>query len=188
MLASVGEAQPSPMGNAMSVTTSIKKASRKIEHALTGEEPQIDLLDTLKEEHELVQGLLKQLVESEKSSARKSLLKQIKANLVPHVRAEEKVLYDAILALKDKAAQQDGEEGYIEHSLADKTLAKLEKIDNALSPEFGAAAKVLKELVEHHVREEESSVWSDARENFPADQRKLMNQRYLAEKKKVRFN
>jgi len=104
------------------------------------------------------------------------------------VRAEEKVLYDAVLALKDKAAKQDGEEGYIEHSLADKTLAKLEKIGNALSPEFGAAAKVLKELVEHHIREEESSVWSDARENFSADQRKLMNQRYLAEKKKVRVN
>ena len=172
----------------MSVSTSVKKAARKIEQALTGEEPQADLLDTLKEEHELVQDMLKRLVDSDKAAERKSLLKQIKANLVPHVRAEEKVLYDAVLALKDKAAKQDGEEGYIEHSLADKTLAKLEKIGNALSPEFGAAAKVLKELVEHHIREEESSVWSDARENFSADQRKLMNQRYLAEKKKVRVN
>jgi iron-sulfur cluster repair protein YtfE (RIC family) len=172
----------------MSVTTSVKKASRKIEHALTGTEPQVDLLDTLKEEHEMVQDMLKRLVDSEKAAERKSLLKQIKANLVPHVRAEEKVLYDAVLALKDKAAKQDGEEGYIEHSLADKTLAKLEKITNAMSPEFGAAAKVLKELVEHHVREEESNVWSDAKENFSSDERKLMNQRYLAEKKKVRVN
>jgi iron-sulfur cluster repair protein YtfE (RIC family) len=172
----------------MSITTSVKKASRKIEHALTGEQPQVDLLDTLKEEHEMVQDMLKRLVDSDKPAERKSLLKQIKANLVPHVRAEEKVLYDAVLALKDKAAKQDGEEGYIEHSLADKTLAKLEKITNAMSPEFGAAAKVLKELVEHHVREEESNVWSDAKENFSSDERKLMNQRYLAEKKKVRVN
>ena len=172
----------------MSIATSVKRATRKIEHALTGEEPQPDLLDTLKEEHELVQDMLKRLVDSEKAAERKSLLKQIKAHLVPHVRAEEKVLYDAVLALKDKGARQDGEEGYIEHSLADKTLARLEKIANALSPEFGAAAKVLKELVEHHVREEESNVWSDARKNFSSDQRKLMNQRYLAEKRKVRVN
>lgn len=172
----------------MSVATSIKKASRKIEHALTGEEPQVDLLDTLKEEHELVQDLLKRLVDSEKAAERKSLLKQIKANLVPHARAEEKVLYDALLGLKDKAARQDGEEGYIEHSLADKTLARLEKITNAMSPEFGAAAKVLKELIAHHVREEESSLWSDARENFSSDERKLMNQRFLSEKRKVRVN
>lgn len=172
----------------MSITTSVKKASRKIEQALTGEQPQVDLLDTLKEEHEMVQDMLKRLVDADRPAERKSLLKQIKANLVPHVRAEEKVLYDAVLALKDKAARQDGEEGYIEHSLADKTLARLEKITNAMSPEFGAAAKVLKELVEHHVREEESNVWSDARENFSSDERKLMNQRYLAEKKKVRIN
>jgi len=172
----------------MSVATSIKKASRKIEHALTGEEPQADLLDTLKEEHELVQDMLKRLVDSEKATERKALLKQIKANLVPHVRAEEKVLYDSIIALKDKEAQRDGEEGYIEHSLADKMLSSLGKMANAMSPEFSAAAKVLRELVEHHIKEEESAVWSDARENFSADERKLMNQRYLAEKKKVRIH
>lgn len=170
----------------MGVVTSVKKATRKVEQAITGEEPQIDLLDTLKEEHEAVQDLLKRLVESDKAAERKSLLRQVKTNLVPHVRAEEKILYDAIIALKDKESKQDGKEGYIEHSLADRTLKQLDKISNAMSPEFGAAAKVLKELIEHHVKEEESAVWSDARENFSADERKLMNQRYLAEKKKVR--
>jgi hypothetical protein len=172
----------------MSVSTSIKKAAQKIEKVVTGEEPQVDLLDTLKEEHEEVAALLKRLVASESASERKSLVKQIKGALVPHVRAEEKILYDAILAVKDKAAQQDGEEGYIEHSLADKTLKDLEKIEKTISPEFGAAAKVLKELIEHHVKEEESNVWSDARKHFSTDERKLMNQKYLAEKKKVRVN
>ena len=172
----------------MSVSTSLKKATRKIEKIVTGEEPQVDLLDTLKEEHELVQDLLKQLVDSDRAAERKSILAKIKANLVPHARAEEKVLYDAIIALKDKGAQQDGEEGYIEHSLADKTLAQLGKIGNAMSPEFGAAAKVLRELLEHHIKEEEREVWSDARKHFSADERKLMNQKFLAEKKKVRVN
>jgi iron-sulfur cluster repair protein YtfE (RIC family) len=171
----------------MSVSTSLKKAAYKIEKAVTGEEPQVDLLDTLKEEHEEVSALLKKLVDSTSGSERKSLLKQIKSALVPHVRAEEKVLYDAIIAVKDKDVQQDGEEGYIEHSLADKTLKDLEKIEIAMSPEFGAAAKVLKELVEHHVKEEESNVWSDAREHFSSEERKLMNQKYLTEKKRVRI-
>ena len=172
----------------MSVTTSVKKAARKVEKAVTGTEPEADLLDTLKEEHELVAGLLKELVESERAAERKSLVKRIKENLIPHLRAEQKVLYDAIIALKDRQAKQDGEEGYIEHALADKTLTKLEGIANATSPEFGAMAKVLKELIEHHVKEEESNVWSDARSNFAADERKAMNRAYLAEKKKVRLN
>jgi len=172
----------------MSVTTSIKKTAQNVEKVLTGEKPQVDLLDTLKEEHELVSALLNKLVDSDSASERKSLLKQIKAALVPHVRAEESVLYDAIIAVKDKGTQQDGEEGYIEHSLADRTLKNLEKIKSATSPEFSAAAKVLKELVEHHVKEEESNVWSDAREHFSSDERKLMNQKYLVEKKKVRVS
>ncbi len=172
----------------MSITTSVKKAVRKAESAITGKESQADLLDTLKEEHEEVSALLKKLVDSENGAERKSLLTKIKANLVPHVRAEEKVLYDAIIAIKDKQTQRDGHEGYIEHSLADKMLKDLEKISPATSPEFSAAAKVLKELVEHHIQEEESAVWSDAKENFSADERKLMNQHYLAEKKKVKVH
>src|SRR6185312_8363252 len=172
----------------MSITTSVKKATRKVEKAVTGEEPHIDLLDTLKEEHELVQQLLEKLVESDRAAERRSLIKQIKADLVPHLRAEQKILYDAIIAIGDKDAQQDGEEGYIEHSLAQKMLTQLEKFDNPMSTEFGATAKVLKDLVEHHVEEEESNLWSYARDNFSADERKLMNQRYLAEKKKIRIN
>jgi hypothetical protein len=172
----------------MSVSTSIKKAANKVEKAVTGEEPQVDLLDTLKEEHEAVAGLLKKLVESEKSTERKSLVEQIKTNLLPHIRAEQKILYDAILALKDKGAQEDGEEGYIEHSIASRTLADLEKIENAMSPQFSATAKVLKELVEHHVKEEERNIWSDARDNFSADERKAMNQKYLTEKQRVKLH
>jgi hypothetical protein len=175
-------------GEDMSVSTNLKKTARKIEKVVTGTEPEADLLDTLKEEHELVSELLKKLVDSDKASERRSLLVQIKANLVPHVKAEQKVLYDAILALKDRDAKQDGEEGYIEHALASKTLADLERISDANSPEHRATAKVLRELVEHHVKEEESNVWSDAKKNFSAEQRQAMNRRYLLEKRKVRLN
>jgi hemerythrin-like domain-containing protein len=171
----------------MSISTTVKKAARSVTKAVTGEEPQVDLLDTLKEEHEEVAALLKKLVDSKSSAERKSLLKKIKAALVPHVRAEEKVLYNAILAVKDKKANQDGEEGYLEHGLADKMLATLGKITNAMSPEFGAAAKVLKELVEHHVKEEEDAVWSDAKEHFSSDERKLMNQKYLRLKPTIKI-
>jgi Hemerythrin HHE cation binding domain len=174
--------------HSMSLTTNVKKAARKVEKAVTGAEPEADLLDTLKEEHELVSELLKKLVDSDKAAERRSLVAQIKANLVPHVKAEQKILYDAIIALKDKDAKQDGEEGYIEHALASKTLADLEKISDATGPEHRATAKVLRELIEHHVKEEESQVWGDAKKHFSAEQRQAMNRRYLLEKKKVRLN
>jgi hemerythrin superfamily protein len=171
----------------MSMTTPIKKAIRKVEKAVTGEEPQVDILDTLEEEHQEVAALLEQLTETKAARERKALLRRVKEALLPHARAEEKILYDALIGVKDKKAQQDGEEGYIEHSLVDKTIKELDAIDDATSPEFSAAAKVLKELVQHHVKEEESAFWSDAKDQFSSDERKLMNQRYLAAKKKVRI-
>jgi hemerythrin-like domain-containing protein len=175
------------MGKFMGIATGIKKTTRSIEKAITGEEPPVDLLDTLKTEHEEVAALLQKLVKSERAVERKSLLKQIKAALVPHVRAEEKVLYDAIIAIRKKGVEKDGEEGYLEHGLADKMLATLGKINNAMSPEFSAASKVLKELVEHHVEEEEDVVWSDAKKNFSSDERHAMNERYLKLKKSVKI-
>jgi hemerythrin superfamily protein len=146
-----------------------------------------DILDTLAKEHDEVQALLKKLVDSEKAAERTQLLKKIKTALVPHTKAEEKVVYDRVLRLKDKEAKVDGNEGYDEHGLADSMLKKLGKIKNKTSPEFTAAAKVLKELIDHHVKEEESNIWSHVKENFSDDQRIKMNREFEAAKKKVRI-
>jgi hypothetical protein len=171
----------------MNVINTIKQTGRKLERAMgVGAGGEGDILDTLKKEHGEVAELLKKLVESQKAAERKSLFRKIKGALVPHVRAEEKVVYDAILALRDKTAKQDGEEGYLEHGLADKLLATLGKISNAMSPEFSAAAKVLKEIVEHHVEEEERNVWADVRKHFSEEERLEMNRRFEAAKQKVR--
>jgi hemerythrin-like domain-containing protein len=145
-----------------------------------------DLLHTLKREHDEVKSLLSDLQEAETSAQRKSLVRKIKSALVPHTKAEEKVLYDAVIAVRDKEVQVDGHEGYLEHELASKTLQKLDAIQNATSPEHKAAAKVLKELVEHHIQEEESNVWDDAKDNFSDDRRKQMNVAYLAAKARVK--
>jgi hemerythrin superfamily protein len=176
----------------MSLVTTLKKTGKKMGSALSGDKTDAaddagtDVLDLLKKDHDDVKALLKKLVDGKTAAERKSLVRQIKAALVPHVRAEEKIVYDAIIALRDKQPKQDGEEGYLEHALADKTLAGLDKIANAVSPEFSAAAKVLKELIEHHVEEEESNVWSDVRKNFSDDERAEMGRKFEAAKKKVR--
>ena len=171
----------------MGLATTFTKAKHKIEQAVTGEEPPIDVLQTLKEEHEEVADLLRKMVDSESGRERKSLLRKIKMALVPHVRAEEKVVYDAILGLRNKDARIDGQEGYLEHGLADKMLSTLGKIANATSPEFSAAAKVLKELIEHHVKEEENNVWSDVKKHFSMEQRYAMNVKFEAAKKSVKI-
>ena len=173
----------------MSLTGTIRTTSRKMGNVLTPAtyaEGDMDILTKLKKEHREVQLLLDQLVDAESATERKSLLKKIRAALVPHSRAEEKVVYDAVRALKDKEARQDGEEGYLEHSLADRMLATLGKA-SAASIEFAAAAKVLRELLNHHIREEESNIWSDVKDNFSDEERERMNRDFEAAKKKVKI-
>jgi hemerythrin superfamily protein len=170
----------------MAVRTTIEKATKSVMGALMPmEEGDADILDTLHTEHDEVQELLEMLVESDNAREQKSLVAKIKAALVPHTKAEEKVVYDAVLALRGKDAKIDGNEGYIEHGLADQTLKKLDKL-TANSPEFGATAKVLKELVDHHVQEEERNIWAQVRKNFSDEQREKMNRDFLAAKKRVK--
>jgi hemerythrin-like domain-containing protein len=173
----------------MSLIDALKGRNKDSEFPFSpNEEGDADILDTLKKEHEEVAEMLSQLVKSDRGAERKAILEQIKGALVPHLRAEEKVVYNAIYGLKDKDAKQDSAEGYMEHQLGDTMLATLEKIDDAMSPEFGAGAKVLKELVEHHVEEEENNVWSDTKKNFSAEDRIEMNRKFLAAKKKVQVS
>src|ERR1700722_1211198 len=161
----------------MGVKSSLRNASKIVIKTLSPEPEfaaETDLLDTLKKEHDEVKSLLSDLEEAVTSAQRKGLVQKIKIALVPHTKAEQKVLYDAVIAVRNKEVQVDGHEGYIEHELASRTLEKLGAIKNATSPEHKAAAKVLKELVEPHIQEEENNVWEDAKHNFSDDRRKQM--------------
>lgn len=174
----------------MRVKTVVKQAARAISPAFSSSDIDVestDILDTLKKEHDEVKNLLKNLSDAETPAQRRTLVQKIKAALVPHTKAEEKVVYDDVIALRDKDAQMDGHEGYLEHELAAKTLQRMEAITNAASPEHKAAGKVLKELVEHHIEEEERNVWADIKEHFSDDDRKTMNEAFVAAKRRVRM-
>jgi hemerythrin superfamily protein len=134
----------------MTVKSVMKQAARAIGDTFSSSDTDVettDILETLKQEHDDVKELLENLADAETPAQRRSLVQKIKVALVPHTKAEERVVYDAVIALRDKDAQMDGHEGYLEHEWAAKTLLRLESISNAASPEHKAAGKVLKELV-----------------------------------------
>ena len=170
----------------MTLKSTIENAGKKL-HAAVSPAPAGDILETLHKEHEEVQALLKQLVDSDNAAERHELLARIKTALVPHTKAEEKAVYDRVLKLKGHKVKIDGHEGYFEHEAADRMLANLGKIERVTSDEFTAAAKVLKELIAHHVEEEERNIWADVRENFSDRQRVEMNEEFEAAKKRVKI-
>jgi hemerythrin superfamily protein len=170
----------------MTVRSSIEQAAKSVFGGLApGAEGAGDILDTLHHEHDEVQELLRKLNDSDDAREQKSLVAKIAQALVPHTKAEEKVVYDPIAALSTRRAKIDGAEGYTEHALASATLKQLRQ-QTANTPQFMASTKVLKELVEHHVKEEERNIWPLVRENFSFEQREQMNRDFLAAKKKVK--
>jgi hemerythrin superfamily protein len=160
----------------------VVNALRPAEERATG----TDILDTLKQEHEEVRDLLANLQDAENSLQRHGLVRQIAAALLPHSAAEEKIVYEALIAMSDPEAQRNGYDGALEHKWAAKTLEQLAGISDATSSEHRATAKVLRELVEHHVKEEEHNIWRDVRKNYSDDDRAQMNALYLVEKRKAR--
>ena len=168
--------------------TQTRESRQVVDRALErepGRTTEGDILGTLKKEHDAVRKLLSSLERSDSATERRSLVQAITAALVPHTIAEEKVVYDMVIALPDREAQIDGYEGSLEHEWASKTLERLAALEDANSPEHKATAKVLRELVEHHIREEEANIWRDVRKHCSPDDRARMDALYAAEKRRV---
>ena len=175
----------------MSLKEQVHEAERAVVSALksVGERTaESDILATLKSEHTDVKRLLAELQQADIAAERTGLVRQITAALVPHSVAEEKIVYEAVIAFSDAQAQMDGYEGTLEHKWAAKTLERLAAIGDATSAEHRATAKVLKELVEHHIKEEERNIWRDVRKHCSSDERARMNTLYLAEKHRARVS
>jgi hypothetical protein len=175
----------------MSVKTKVQRASSVVS-AVIAPRPEAandtDVLDTLKADHREVAGLLAELEEEDGAAQRRRLVQQIKAALVPHTKAEEQVVYEALLSRREKETQQHGLEATLEHEWASKTLQRLDGVENAASAEHKATAKVLKDRVEHHVEEEESTIWSDLKKILSREERMAMNAEFVAAKAKVRVS
>lgn len=126
----------------------------------------------LKADHTLVKRLFRELSDTTERAVkqRESLVARIERELKTHAQLEEEVFYPAFKAKTEKTDAEDlFYEAAEEHHVVDMVLPAL-KAANPKSKEFTAKAKVLKELVEHHIREEEGEMFAKARSLFSDQQ------------------
>jgi hemerythrin HHE cation binding domain-containing protein len=125
----------------------------------------------LKSDHVAVKRLLRKLDETGERATkeRERLVDEIERELKLHSQIEEEVFYPAFKAATENTQGEDlFYEATEEHHLVDIELPSL-KAANPKSHEFAAKAKVLRDLVEHHIREEEGQM-TKARQVFDEDQ------------------
>jgi hypothetical protein len=116
----------------------------------------------LKKQHREVEGLFKKVDRAEGADERRRLMEQIASRLELHTRLEEEVFYPAVRALDSKKAREMIDEAYEEHHVVKLVLHELPRVDPE-DERFHAKMTVLKELIEHHVEEEESEMFKLAR-------------------------
>jgi hemerythrin superfamily protein len=136
--------------------------------------PQVDAIALLKADHKKVRALLEALDKTDGAARRTRLLGQIEVEVKAHAKIEEEIFYPAF---KRKAEESEEMEMYFEakeeHGLVDIMLPKAKASDPA-SDEFAARAKVLKDLIVHHAKEEEKEMFKAARELFDRDELKSL--------------
>lgn len=122
----------------------------------------VDAIELLESEHRRLEELLKKGEETTAQAVkgRKELLDTITNELNAHELIEEKVLYPA---LKSQPGAKDIVlEGYQEHHVADLLVKELHGLARS-DKRWGPKLKVLKENIEHHIEEEEDTMFPTAR-------------------------
>ena len=138
----------------------------------------------LKADHATVKRLLRELDATGDRAVkeRERLVNEIEREIKMHSQIEEEVFYPAF---KVVAEGSDAEgmfyEATEEHHVVDMILPAL-KVANPKSPEFAAKAKVLKDLIEHHIKEEEREMFVKARQLFDDEQLRALGDLMQARK------
>jgi hemerythrin superfamily protein len=114
--------------------------------------------DVLKKQHREVLALFKELDRTEDPAERRRLLDEVTDSLKAHSELEEEIFYPAIRESGAKKAEELVLEALEEHHVVDLLQAEAPD-DDPEAESFGAKMTVLKELVEHHIEEEEAEMF-----------------------------
>jgi hemerythrin superfamily protein len=143
------------------MTTTRKKTSPKSTTKRNGSAKQATAL--LKEQHRKVEALFKQIEGAR--SRKEALVAELADDLVAHMKIEQDIFYPRVRELDEDLVF----ESFEEHSIAEVALKRLLET----SPEeetFDARVTVLKELIQHHVQEEEKSLFPKADKKLGAEE------------------
>jgi len=125
----------------------------------------MNAIKLLKQQHREVEALFKQFEKAKSAGPRQKAFDQIADKLAVHATIEEKHFYPSV---KRQATEGILLESVEEHLAVKRVIADMLDLEvDDLT--FEAKAKVLKDLVEHHVEEEEETLFPKVEKLLKAD-------------------
>ena len=125
----------------------------------------MNAIDLLLEDHKRVKAILSQLSDTTERALKKrtELLNKLEMEITIHTRLEEEILYPVFKKAGGKEQAVMYHEAKEEHRTVDSLVLPDLKKTAPDSLEFSGRVKVVKELLEHHIEEEETEMFPQAR-------------------------
>jgi hemerythrin superfamily protein len=143
------------------------------------------ILADLHRDHEEVSSLLTQILDTTDNHKRGELFREMMSKLLAHAKAEQKILYRKLEKSQDSDVRNFAFEGEVEHEVVESQLQQLARTRNKDTEQWTARMIFLQEAVKHHVKEEESTGFSSAHQEFDSEELKKLGEQFQHEKNKM---
>jgi hemerythrin superfamily protein len=136
------------------------------------------LLMRLREDHEHFKHLLDQIKDTsdDDTDKRQEKFEQLNSDIRAHMEAEEEMFYPRIKEERP-SAEEDANEGVEEHYMARKALDELDEMDKD-HDRWMPLLSVAKEMIEHHIAEEQAVLFTHADRGFTDSELDEMRERF----------
>jgi hemerythrin superfamily protein len=145
----------------------IKETVSRVLGKVRGEEPPApDALTLIRTDHREVDALFAEALGDDTPSARRrAAIGKIVQSLTVHAQMEEAIFYPALRKAGGKDERDSVLEAAEEHGVVKDLIAKIEQ-SRGRDETLTAKVTVLKELVHHHVGEEEGTIFDEAKDKL----------------------
>lgn len=141
---------------------------------------QNDIITLILEDHVPLKKLIKVLKDPHiKMSEKRPSFEKFAVRLLAHAKPEEDSLYSRMQEKKSEV-RMEAFEGLTEHAIAEHLIEEIQVTTD--KNEWLGKVKVLGELVEHHIEEEETSMFKMVKKEFTMEMRAEIGEEYLKQK------
>jgi len=144
-----------------------------------------DIFKEIEAEHDEAREMMEKLADTTERAVktRRQVFDAFKIEMWAHHKVEEAAFY--ALLRKRRATRSEAFEAINEHHVANGLIEELDSFP-VDSVEWGTKFGVLKELVEHHMDEEEEETFAEAREVLSAEEAEELGKSFRSRKKVVK--
>ncbi|WP_414541417.1 hemerythrin domain-containing protein [Nostoc sp. CCY0012] len=147
----------------------------------TSDKKDMNIQDVIRMDHNKVNILFTELLQSNDSQKIQEYFGQIYKDLTAHAEAEEEVVYPRVRSFY---GDNDTQELYDEQAEMKQMLDQIRAI-NPSAPEFKDRVTKLMDSVGDHIRQEESTMFAAIRNNLSSNQTEQMATEFKAAKSKI---